>query len=172
MAVAVLLVLGLVAAWSVLIPGVSAWENIIVALIGSLRLTGPVAAAFAAWVAVRRRRGTGGRALTPWQAVRAPLAILVVVMGSFTATVLVLAVKTMLTEQAGRLLPSGLVMSVAGLALYVTIGWVTGWLLPGRSLRCSPGSAATRCSPGSPRDRAGPTGSCPARGSRTTSSRG
>ncbi|GGS60243.1 hypothetical protein GCM10010156_18640 [Planobispora rosea] len=130
MAVAVLLVLGLVAAWSVLIPGVSAWENIIVALIGSLRLTGPVAAAFAAWVAVRRRRGTGGRALTPWQAVRAPLAILVVVMGSFTATVLVLAVKTMLTEQAGRLLPSGLIMSVAGLALYVTIGWVTGWLLP------------------------------------------
>ncbi|MBB5965430.1 hypothetical protein [Planomonospora venezuelensis] len=130
MAVAVLLVLGVVTAWSVLIPGVSAWENIVVALIGSLRITGPVAAAFAAWVAVRRRRGTGGRALTAWQAVRAPLAILVVVMGSFTATVLVLAVRTMLTEQAGRLLPSGLIMSVAGLALYVTIGWVTGWLLP------------------------------------------
>ncbi|MBG0828364.1 hypothetical protein HS041_11365 [Planomonospora sp. ID67723] len=129
-AVAVLLVLGVVTAWSVLIPGVSAWENIVVALIGSLRLTGPVAAAFAAWVAVRRRRGTGSRALTTWQAVRAPLAILVVVMGSFTATVLVLAVRTMLTEQAGRLLPSGLIMSVAGLALYVTIGWVTGWLLP------------------------------------------
>src|SRR5687768_792833 len=62
-AVAVLLVLGVVAAWSVLIPGVSAWENIIVALIGSLRITGPVAAAFAAWVAVRRRRATGDRAL-------------------------------------------------------------------------------------------------------------
>ncbi|MBG0812995.1 hypothetical protein [Planomonospora sp. ID82291] len=130
MAVAVLLVLGVVAAWSVLIPGVSAWENIIVALIGSLRITGPVAAAFAAWVAVRRRRATGGRALTTWQAVRAPLAILVVVMGSYTATVLVLAVKTMLSEQAGRLLPSGLIMGVSGLALYVTIGWVTGWLLP------------------------------------------
>ncbi|MFB9878492.1 hypothetical protein ACFFMN_11170 [Planobispora siamensis] len=129
-AVAVLLVLGVAAAWSVLIPGVSAWENIIVALIGSLRLTGPVAAAFAAWVAVRRRRGNGNRSLTAWQAVRAPLAILVVVTGSFTATVLVLAVRTILTEQAGRLLPSGLVMSVAGLALYVTIGWITGWLIP------------------------------------------
>ncbi|MBG0821239.1 hypothetical protein HS048_10885 [Planomonospora sp. ID91781] len=129
-AVAVLLVLGVVAAWSVLIPGVSAWENLIVALIGSLRITGPVAAAFAAWVAVRRRRAAGGRALTTWQAVRAPLAILVVVMGSYTATVLVLAVKTMLSEQAGRLLPSGLIMGVSGLALYVTIGWVTGWLLP------------------------------------------
>ncbi|GAA3116029.1 hypothetical protein GCM10010466_03870 [Planomonospora alba] len=130
MAVAVLLVLGVVAAWSVLIPGVSAWENIVVALIGSLKITGPVAAAFAAWVAVRRRRATGDRSLTTWQAVRAPLAILVVVMGSYTATVLVLAVKIMLSEQAGRLLPSGLIMGVSGLALYVTIGWVTGWLLP------------------------------------------
>ena len=130
MAVAVLLVLGVAAAWSVLIPGVSAWENIIVAVIGSLRLTGPVAAAFAAWVAVRRRRGTGGRSLTTWQAVRAPLAVLVVAGGAFTATVLVLAIRTMITEQAGRLLPSGLVMGVAGLALYVVIGWVTGWLLP------------------------------------------
>lgn len=129
-AVAILLVLGVFAAWSVLIPGVSAWENIIVAVIGSLRLTGPVAAAFAAWVAVRRRRGTGGQSLTTWQAVRAPLAILVVVGGSFVATLLVLAVRTMLTEQAGRLLPSGLVMGMAGLALYVAIGWVTGWLLP------------------------------------------
>lgn len=130
MAVAVLLVLGVVAAWSVLIPGVSAWENIIVAVIGSLRLTGPVAAAFAAWVAVRRRRGIGGRSLTAWQAVRAPLAILVMVVGSFTATVVVLVIRTILTEQVGRLLPSGLVMGVAGLALYVTVGWVTGWLLP------------------------------------------
>ncbi|MGW0590229.1 hypothetical protein [Streptosporangium sp. NPDC002607] len=130
MAVAILLVLGVVAAWSVLVPGVSAWENIIVAVIGSLRLTGPVAAAFAAWVAVRRRRGTGGRSMTPWQAVRAPLAILVVTGGAFTATVMVLAVRTMITEQAGRLLPSGLVMGVAGLALYVVIGWVTGWLMP------------------------------------------
>ncbi|MFD0886684.1 hypothetical protein ACFQ08_19220, partial [Streptosporangium algeriense] len=51
-AVAVLLVLGVVAAWSVLIPGVSAWENVIAAVIGSLRLTGPVAAAFAGWLAV------------------------------------------------------------------------------------------------------------------------
>ncbi|GAA4218702.1 hypothetical protein FHR32_004539 [Streptosporangium album] len=129
-AVAILLVLGVFAAWSVLIPGVSAWENVIVAVIGSLRLTGPVAAAFAAWVAVRRRRGTGGQSLTTWQAVRAPLAILVVVGGSFVATLLVLAIRTMLTEQAGRLLPSGLVMGMAGLALYVAIGWVTGWLLP------------------------------------------
>ncbi|MFB9675622.1 hypothetical protein [Streptosporangium vulgare] len=130
MVVAILLVLGVVAAWSVLVPGVSAWENIVVAVIGSLRLTGPVAAAFAAWVAVRRRRGTRGRSMTPWQAVRAPLAILVVTGGAFTATVVVLAVRTMITEQAGRLLPSGLVMGAAGLALYVVIGWVIGWLLP------------------------------------------
>ncbi|MFF4411037.1 hypothetical protein ACFYY8_00835 [Streptosporangium sp. NPDC001559] len=129
-AVAVLLVLGVVAAWSVLIPGVSAWENVIAAVIGSLRLTGPVAAAFAAWVAVRRRRGARRRPQNAWQAVRAPLAIAVVVAAPFTATALIMAVRTVLTEQAGLLLPSGLVMGVAGLTLYVTLGWVTGWLLP------------------------------------------
>ncbi|MFC6898474.1 hypothetical protein ACFQGX_24365 [Nonomuraea dietziae] len=127
---AVLLAVGLVAAWSVLIPGVDAWENIVVAVIGSLKLTGPVAAAFAAWVAARKRRALRGRSVTTWTALKAPLAIVVVVVGSFTATVLVLAVKTVLTEQAGRLNLAGLGMGMAGLALYAVIGWVTGWLVP------------------------------------------
>ncbi|MFD9939407.1 hypothetical protein ACFWYW_01935 [Nonomuraea sp. NPDC059023] len=128
--VAVLLALGLMAAWSVLIPGVDAWENIVAAVIGSLRLTGPVAAAFAAWVALRKRRALRGRSLSTWRALKAPLAILVVVTGSFAATVLVLAIKTVLTEQAGRLSLSGLGMGMAGLALYSVVGWVAGWLLP------------------------------------------
>ncbi|TMR95426.1 hypothetical protein, partial [Nonomuraea basaltis] len=128
--VAVLLALGLVAAWNVLIPGVDAWENIVAAVIGSLRLTGPVAAAFAAWVALRKRRALRGRSLTTWRALKAPLAIVVVVLGSFGATVLVLAVKTVLTDQAGRLSLSGLGMGMAGLALYSVIGWVAGWVLP------------------------------------------
>ncbi|GAA2385386.1 hypothetical protein [Nonomuraea africana] len=127
---AVLLAVGLVAAWSVLIPGVDAWENIVVAVIGSLKLTGPVATAFAAWVAVRKRRALRGRSVSTWTALKAPLAIVVVVVGSFTATVLVLAVKTVLTEQAGRLNLAGLGMGMAGLALYAVIGWVTGWLVP------------------------------------------
>jgi len=128
--VAVLLALGLVAAWSVLIPGVDAWENIVAAVIGSLRLTGPVAAAFAAWVALRKRRALRGGPLTTWRALKAPLAIVVVVLGSFAGTVLVLAVKTVLTEQSGRLSLSGLGMGMAGLALYSVIGWVAGWVLP------------------------------------------
>lgn len=128
--VAVLLALGLVAAWSVLIPGVDAWENIVAAVIGSLRLTGPVAAAFAAWVALRKRRTPREQPLTTWRALRAPLTIVAVVLGSFAATVLVLAVKTVLTDQAGRLSLSGLAMGMAGLALYSVIGWVTGWVLP------------------------------------------
>ncbi|MEO3871864.1 hypothetical protein ABGB18_23875 [Nonomuraea sp. B12E4] len=128
--VAVLLALGLVAAWNVLIPGVDAWENIVAAVIGSLRLTGPVAAAFAAWVALRKRRALRGRSLTTWRALKAPLAIVVVVLGSFGATVLVLAVKTVLTDQAGRLSLSGLGMGMAGLALYSVIGWVAGWVAP------------------------------------------
>ncbi|MEV0379049.1 hypothetical protein [Nonomuraea sp. NPDC050643] len=128
--VAVLLAVGLVAAWNVLIPGVDAWENIVAAVIGSLRLTGPVAAAFAAWVALRKRRALRGRSLTTWRALKAPLAIVVVVLGSFGATVLVLAVKTVLTDQAGRLSLSGLGMGMAGLALYSVIGWVAGWVLP------------------------------------------
>ncbi|GAA4059832.1 hypothetical protein [Nonomuraea soli] len=132
--VAVLLAVGLVAAWSVLIPGVDAWENIVVAVIGSLRLTGPVAAAFAAWVALRKRRALRARPkmarVSTWRALKAPLSIVLVVVGAFAATVLVLAVKTVLTEQAGRLSVAGLGMGMAGLALYVMIGWVTGWLLP------------------------------------------
>ncbi|MFC4015517.1 hypothetical protein ACFOY2_50490 [Nonomuraea purpurea] len=128
--VAVLLALGLVAAWNVLIPGVDAWENIVAAVIGSLRLTGPVAAAFAAWVALRKRRALRGRPLTTWRALKAPLAIVVVVLGSFGATVLVLAVKTVLTDQAGRVSLPGLGMGMAGLALYSVIGWVAGWVLP------------------------------------------
>ncbi|WP_207549961.1 hypothetical protein [Thermostaphylospora chromogena] len=130
MTVAVLLVLGLLAAWSVLIPGVDAWENIVVAVIGSLRLTGPVAAAFACWVALRKRRACAGRALTTWQAVKVPLAITVVTGGSFAATALLMAIKSVMVEQAGRLPPSALAMGLAGLTLYVTIGWVSGWLLP------------------------------------------
>ncbi|MEV0582256.1 hypothetical protein [Nonomuraea sp. NPDC050310] len=128
--VAVLMAVGLVAAWSVLIPGVDAWENIVVAVIGSLRLTGPVAAAFAAWVALRKRRALRGRSVGAWRALKAPLAIVVVVAGAFGATVLVLAVKTVLTEQAGRVSVPGLAMGMAGLALYAMIGWVIGWLLP------------------------------------------
>ncbi|NJP92144.1 hypothetical protein HCN51_22205 [Nonomuraea sp. FMUSA5-5] len=128
--VAVLLAVGLFAAWNVLIPGVDAWENIVAAVIGSLRLTGPVAAAFAAWVALRKRRALRGRSLTTWRALKAPLAIVMVVVGSFGATVLVLAVKTVLTDQAGRLSLTGLTMGMAGLALYSVIGWVAGWVLP------------------------------------------
>ncbi|NUR88729.1 MAG: hypothetical protein HOY71_31965 [Nonomuraea sp.] len=128
--VAVLLGLGLVAAWSVLIPGVDAWENIVAAVLGSLRLTGPVAAAFAAWVAIRKRRVLRGRSMSTWRALKLPLAIVLVVTGSFAATVLVLAVKTVLTEQSGQLSLSGLGMGMAGLALYSVIGWVAGWLAP------------------------------------------
>ncbi|MEU9886547.1 hypothetical protein [Sphaerisporangium sp. NPDC051011] len=129
-AVGILLALGLLAAWSVLVPGISAWENIVVAVIGSLRLTGPVAAAFAAWIAVRRRRAAPRRVPGAWQVLRAPLAILGVVVGSFGATVTLLAMKAVLTEQAGHLAPTGLAVGAAGLALYTVTGWVAGWALP------------------------------------------
>jgi hypothetical protein len=129
-AVGILLALGLLAAWSVLVPGISAWENIVVAVIGSLRLTGPVAAAFAAWVAVRKRHALRGRLPGTWRLLRAPLAVVVVVVGAFGATVTVLAMKAVLTEQAGHLAPTGLAVGAAGLALYAVIGWITGWALP------------------------------------------
>ncbi|GII56371.1 hypothetical protein Pth03_47600 [Planotetraspora thailandica] len=126
----VLLALGLIAAWSVLIPGFMSWDDIVMAVIGSLRLTGPVAAAFAAWVAVCKHRAGRGRAMTPWRAVKAPLAILLVVTGSFGTTVLVLGLRAGLGEQPGRMVPSGLAMCVASLTLYVVVGWIVGWLLP------------------------------------------
>ncbi len=125
-----LLVLALVAAWSVLIPGFMDWDDIVAAVIGSLRLTGPLGAAFAAWVAFRRRRAERGRVLTPWRAARAPLSIIAVVTGSFGATVLLLGLRAALTGQGGAMLPGGLAMSVAGLGLYVVVGWILGWLVP------------------------------------------
>ncbi|MBX6387106.1 MAG: hypothetical protein IRZ07_29700, partial [Microbispora sp.] len=129
-AASVLLVLGLVAAWSVLIPGFMDWDDIVAAVIGSLRLTGPLGAAFAAWVALRRRRAERGRVLTPWRAAKAPLSIIAVVTGSFGATVLLLGLRAALTGEGGPLLPGGLAMSVAGLGLYVVVGWILGWLVP------------------------------------------
>ncbi|GII82990.1 hypothetical protein Ssi03_09800 [Sphaerisporangium siamense] len=129
-AVGILLALGLLAAWSVLVPGVSAWENVVVAVIGSLRLTGPVAAAFAAWVAVRGRRAAPRCAPGAWRVLRAPLAILAVVTGSFGATVTLIAMKAFVTEQAGHLAPTGLAVGAAGLGLYAMLGWVAGWALP------------------------------------------
>ncbi|MEU8177057.1 hypothetical protein AB0C14_29640 [Microbispora hainanensis] len=129
-AATVLFVLALVAAWSVLIPGFMDWDDIVAAVIGSLRLTGPLGAAFAAWVALRRRRAEKGHVLTPWRAARAPLSIIAVVTGSFGATVLLLGLRAALTGQGGPPLPGGLAMSVAGLGLYVVIGWILGWLVP------------------------------------------
>jgi len=128
-ALTVLLALGLVAAWSVLIPGFVNWDDIVLAVIGSLRLTGPVAAAFAAWVAVGRRAAWRGQTPTPWRAVKAPLAILAIVIGAFGGAVLVLGLRVM-DGTTGRLLPGGLTMCVAGLALYVVVGWTVGWLVP------------------------------------------
>ncbi|MBO3744530.1 hypothetical protein J5X84_00525 [Streptosporangiaceae bacterium NEAU-GS5] len=128
--VAVLVAVGLVGAWGVLIPGVMVWDNVVVAAIGTLRLTGPVAAAFAAWVALRKRRALYGRPIGLWTALKGPLAVAGVVVGSFGATVLMLTLRAALSEQAGRLLPSGLLMGASGLALYVMIGWVIGWLVP------------------------------------------
>lgn len=129
-ATAVLLTLGLVIAWSVLIPGFMDWDGMVVAVIGSLRLTGPVAAIFTAWVALRKRRADRGRALTPWRAARTPLGIITVVVCSFAVTVLLLGLRAALADQSGHLPTGGLAMCAAGLTLYVMIGWITGWVLP------------------------------------------
>ncbi|MFC0862982.1 hypothetical protein ACFHYQ_11830 [Sphaerimonospora cavernae] len=129
-AMAVLLALGLIIAWSVLIPGFMDWDDMVTAVIGSLRLTGPVAAMFTAWVALRRRRANRGRVLTPWRAAKAPLGILAVVICSFAVTVLLLGLRAALADQSGHLPIGGLAMCVAGLALYVMIGWTAGWVLP------------------------------------------
>ncbi|WP_055477768.1 hypothetical protein [Sphaerimonospora mesophila] len=127
---AVLLALGLVIAWSVLIPGFMDWDDMVTAVIGSLRLTGPVAAVFTAWVALRRRRANRGRVLTPWRAAKAPLGILAVVICSFAVTVLLLGLRAALTDRSGHLPIGGLSLCVGGLALYVMIGWTAGWVLP------------------------------------------
>ncbi|RJL24530.1 hypothetical protein D5H75_29905 [Bailinhaonella thermotolerans] len=116
--------LGLFAAWTVLIPGVSHWDNAVAALIESLRLTGPVAAAFAAWAGARRRRTGAAPSL------RAPLSVLGFAAGAFTVTTGVLAVKTVLGGGGGGPAAGGLLVALAGLGAHVAVGWAAGWAVP------------------------------------------
>jgi hypothetical protein len=143
-AVPVLAAVGVAAAWPSLIPGVAYWDNAVIAISTSIRFLGPVAAALAAWVAMRERRLDYLRGL----AVRSPatgplldLALLTAVaLAAYGIVTLVIVSETLLREEAGRLRPLGILAGGTALVLYVVIGYLTGrsvprpWIVPATAL--------------------------------------
>jgi len=115
-----LTICGLVAAWRDLIPGISYWDNAVGALVASVRITGPLAAALAALIgaatpAERMRRGllrAGG-----------------VATASYAALTLGIGVKTLWHNTSGHFVLSGIAAGLAALLLHVGLGYVAGSLV-------------------------------------------
>ncbi|GAA2597399.1 hypothetical protein SMC26_00215 [Actinomadura fulvescens] len=133
-AVPLLTAVGVVTAWLSLVPGVAYWDNTVVALVNSVRVLGPLAAGLTAWAAVRERRLDYLRDLTS----RAPATGALVDMALLSAAALlaygtvtaVVAVDTLLREQAGAAQPMGILAGATALVMHVVIGYLAGRLVP------------------------------------------
>jgi hypothetical protein len=142
-AIPVLVLLGVAAAWPTLLPGVAYWDNTVVALMTSVRLLGPAAAGLGAWMALREHRLDYLRGLTPRSPAVGPLLdLLLLTAVTLTAYGLLGAIiltQTALGEDAGRLHPLGMSAGAAALALHVVaghlIGRLIGYGISGRGLR-------------------------------------
>lgn len=134
-AVPVLVLLGIAAAWRTLLPGVAYWDNAVASLGASVRLLGPAVAALGAWVSARDRRLDYLRGLTTRSPAVGPLLdLLLVTTVALFAYVIVGAVvlaQTALGDQAGRLHPLGLLAGAATLTLHVVVGFLAGRLVDG-----------------------------------------
>ncbi|HXA61457.1 MAG TPA: hypothetical protein VNW94_20110 [Streptosporangiaceae bacterium] len=133
-AVPVLALLGIAAAWRELIPGVAYWDNTVVAISASVRLLGPVAAALSAWVAVREHRLDYLRSLTPRSPATGPLVDLLLLGGvalpAYGLVALTIIIQTVLRAGTWELPPAGLLAGAAALALHVVLGYLAGRLIP------------------------------------------
>jgi hypothetical protein len=139
-AVPVLAVAGVAAAWWNLIPGVAYWDNAVIAISTSVRVLGPIAAALAAWVAMRERRLDYLRGLAARSPATGPLLDLAlltaVALAAYGIVTIVIVGETLLREEAGRLRPLGILAGGTALTLYVVIGYLTGrlvhrpWIVP------------------------------------------
>jgi hypothetical protein len=133
-----LAVLGVVAAENALPSGTAIWSLSVSALSNSVQLTGPVAAAVAAFAGARsRRRGTETMELlaarTPSAAGVSELAALALwVLVAFLGTVAVVFTQTALSATwSGPDLPRTAITGL-GLLLQVAFGYVAGRLIPRR----------------------------------------
>jgi len=118
-----LTICGLIAAWRDLIPGVAYWDNAVGALVASVRVTGPLAAAIAALIALRTRTDRLREGLLR----AAGLAT-----GSYALLTIAVAAKTWWFGASGQLVPSGVAAGLAALLLHAGLGYVAGSLVRSR----------------------------------------
>jgi succinate dehydrogenase hydrophobic anchor subunit len=134
LAVPVLALIGTVAAWRALLPGVAYWDDAIAALFSAIGLLGPASAAFAAWIGMRERRLDYLRGMAPRSPALGPLIDLLllgaVTTGAFAIVSAVVATRTMIHLGAGHPKVSGLLAGTGALLVYTIIGYIAGRTLP------------------------------------------
>jgi hypothetical protein len=133
-AVPTLTVVGVAAAWRTLMPGVDGWDNAVVALTASVRWMGPLAAALAAWLAVREQRLCYLRDLTARSPATGPLLDLLLLVHAALLAYGMAAVtvigETVLIQRPGAAHPLGLLAGAVTLTLHVVVGYLAGRLVP------------------------------------------
>lgn len=134
LAVPALVLLGVVAAWHALLPGVAYWDDAVAALFASVRVLGPASAALAAWVALREHRLDYLRGLSPRSPAVGPLVDLLllglITLGAYAVVAVIVAVKTLISVQAGHPQVTGLLAGALTLLVYTVIGYLGGRALP------------------------------------------
>jgi hypothetical protein len=134
LAVPALALLGGVAAWHALLPGVAYWDDAVAALFASVRVLGPASAALAAWVALREHRLGYLRGLSARSPALGPLLDLtllgVVSLSAYAVVAAIVVVKTLLHVEAGHPQVVGLLAGALTLLDYTVIGYLAGRAVP------------------------------------------
>jgi hypothetical protein len=134
LAVPALALLGAVAAWRALLPGVAYWDDAVAALFASVRVLGPASAALGAWVALREHRLGYLRGLSVRSPALGPLLDLmllgVVTLTAYAVVATFVVVKTLLHVQAGHPQVIGLLAGALTLLVYTVIGYLSGRAVP------------------------------------------
>jgi hypothetical protein len=134
LAVPALALLGAVAAWRALLPGVAYWDDAVAALFASVRVLGPASAALGAWVALREHRLGYLRGLSVRSPALGPLLDLmllgVVALTAYVVVATFVVVKTLLHVQAGHPQVIGLLAGALTLVVYTVIGYLSGRAVP------------------------------------------
>ncbi|XRQ05071.1 hypothetical protein ACN3XK_52235 [Actinomadura welshii] len=136
-AVPVLTAVGSAAAALPLYPAVAYWDNSVVALVNAVRFVGPVAAALAAWTAVRERPLDYLRDLTARSPATGALFDLLLLSAaalvSYAAVTALIVTVTLARDGAGHLHPAGVFAGAGTLVLHVVAGYLAGRAAPHRA---------------------------------------
>jgi hypothetical protein len=134
LAVPALALLGAVAAWRALLPGVAYWDDAVAALFASVRVLGPASAALSAWVALREHRLGYLRGLSARSPALGPLLDLlllgVVALSAYAVAATIVVVKTLLRVDTGHPQVVGLLAGALTLLVHTVLGYLAGRAVP------------------------------------------